>query len=253
MHALLIACVVFVLILAGIAAGTALRKALPDEHLSQESKDVIRLGSGLIATMAALVLSLLISSAKTSFDTQRNEIRQMTANIILLDRTLEGYGPETRPIRNEVRAAIEPWIALIWADRALRTGPVKSFALQGTSERAYSAILELAPQNDGQRFLKTQALQLVTTVVQSRFLIYEQSDTSIPLPFLAVLAFWLTIIFASFSLFSDLNPTSITALCVFAVSAAGAIFLIMEMDQPFSGLMQISSAPLRSALAPLGP
>jgi uncharacterized protein DUF4239 len=253
MNPLLTALGVLVLILAGVFAGTALRKALPDEHLSPESKDVIRLGSGLVGTMAALVLSLLISSAKSSFDTQRNEIRQMTANIILLDRTLESYGAETKSIREDVRASIEPWIEIIWGDRRPEAGPNKSLELQGPSGRAYAGILQLAPQNDGQRFLKNQALQLVTTLVQTRFLIYEQADTAIPLPFLAVLAFWLTIIFASFSLFSDLNPTSITALCVFALSAAGAIFLIMEMDQPFSGFMQISSAPLRHALEPLTP
>jgi hypothetical protein len=253
MNPLLTALVVFALILAGVFVGTALRKAVPNEHLSQESKDVIRLGSGLVATMAALVLSLLISSAKTSFDTQRNEIRQMTANIILFDQTLESYGPETRQIRSNVRASIEPWIALIWGDRSPKSGPAKSIALQGPSQEAYSGILALTPQNDGQRFLKNQALQLVTTVVQSRFLIYEQSDRSIPLPFLAVLVFWLMIIFASFSLFSELNSTTIAALGVFALSAAGAIFLILEMDQPFSGFMQISSAPLRNALAPLTP
>jgi hypothetical protein len=252
MNPLLTAFSVFALIMVGVFTGTALRRALPDEHLSQESKDVIRLGSGLIGTMAALVLGLLTSSAKASFDTQRNEIRQMTANVILLDRTLQNYGPETKPIREAIRASIEPWIGLIWGDRTPASG-LKASNMQGPSEQAYSGIMELAPQNDGQRFLKNQAMQLVTTVVQSRFLIYEQGDTSIPLPFLAVLAFWLTIIFASFSLFSALNPTSISALCVFALSAAAAIFLIIEMDQPFSGLMQISSAPLRHALAPLTP
>src|SRR5882724_5882182 len=110
MNPLLTALIVFVLILGGILAGAGLRKSLPDEHLSAESKDVIRLGSGLVATIAALVLSLLISSAKGSFDVQRNEIRQMTANLILLDRTLDRYGPETRAIRADLRAAVEPWI-----------------------------------------------------------------------------------------------------------------------------------------------
>jgi len=252
MNPLLTALGMFALIMAGVFAGTALRKALPNEHLSQESMDVIRLGSGLIATMAALVLGLLTSSAKNSFDTQRNEIRQMTANIILLDRTLQNFGPETKSLREDIRASIEPWIGLIWGDRTPEAG-LKATTLVGPSERAYSGIMQLAPQSDAQRFLKNQALQLVTSVVQSRFLIYEQADTSIPLPFLGVLAFWLTILFASFSLFSDLNPTSVAALSVFALSAAAAIFLIMEMDQPFSGLMQISSGPLRHALAPLGP
>jgi hypothetical protein len=113
-------------------------------------------------------------------------------------------------------------------------------------------MLELSPQTEAQRALKARAVQLATDVAQTRLALFVQSDNSIPMPFLVVLVFWLTIIFASFSLFSRLNPTLIAVLFVFALSASGAIYLILEMGQPFSGLMQISSAPLRNALAPLG-
>lgn len=113
-------------------------------------------------------------------------------------------------------------------------------------------MLELSPQTEAQRALKARAVQLATDVAQTRLALFVQSDNSIPMPFLVVLVFWLTIIFASFSLFSRLNPTLIAMLFVFALSASGAIYLILEMGQPFSGLMQISSAPLRNALAPLG-
>jgi hypothetical protein len=121
------------------------------------------------------------------------------------------------------------------------------------ADDAYAKIQGLSPQNDGQRTLKAQAIQATTDLTQTRLLLFEHADRSLPMPFLVVLVFWLGIIFASFSLFSPLNPTLIAALFVFALSASGAIFLILELSQPFSGLMQISSAPLRNALAPLGP
>ena len=245
------AAIVCAICLAGAAAGTGLRRVLPGHHLSPESKDVVRLGSALIATIAALVLSLLISSAKSSFDTQRSEVRQMAASIVQLDRTLDLYGPEGREIRVLLRQAIVPWVEHIWHDQTTRPGLESESG--APAERVYTGIMALAPKDEIQRALKPQLVQVSTSIARVRYELFEQSDGSIPLPFLAVLVFWLAIIFASFSLFSPLNPTTIAALVVFALSASGAIFLILEMDQPFAGLLQISDAPLRSALAPLAP
>jgi hypothetical protein len=245
------ASIVCLICLAGAAVGTGLRRVLPDHHLSPESKDVVRLGSALIATIAALVLGLLISSAKSSFDTQRSEVRQMAANFVQLDHTLELYGPEAREIRILLREAILPWVEHIWHNQMTKAGVETGSA--SLAERVYTGIMALAPQNEIQRAVKPQLVQVITSIASERYELYEQSDGSIPLPFLAVLVFWLAIIFASFSLFSPLNPTTIAALAVFALSASGAIFLILEMDQPFTGLLQISDAPLRSALGPLPP
>src|ERR1700687_3786545 len=94
-----LSCLIFALILGGIALGTLLRTTLPQHHLSQESQDILRLGSGLIATIAALVLGLLIAAAKGSFDTQSGQVKQITADIILLDALVEQYGPGDRPAR----------------------------------------------------------------------------------------------------------------------------------------------------------
>jgi hypothetical protein len=244
----LIACV---LTLAGSLGGAALRRALPEDHLNADARDVIRLGAGLVATIAALVLGLLISSAKSSYDTKHSELRQMTASIIFLDRTLQQYGPETAAIRGLLRRAIDPWADLIWREQAAKAPPAQSERTTEAGELAYEKIMELSPQNDKQRVLKSQAIESITSMAQTRFLLFAQSDGAIQLPFLAVLVFWLVIIFASFSLFSPINPTTFVALCVFALSASGALFLILEMDQPFTGLMQISSGPLRTALGPL--
>lgn len=240
---------IFLLTLGGIFVGVLLRQALPKHHLSKDAQDVVRLGAGLIATIAALVLGLLIASAKGSFDTQSGQIKQVTADLILIDNLLALYGPETKPIRQEMRAAIGPVIDRIWQEKKLRnTGP---FEASAAADKVYLEIQALVPKSDVQRSIQARAVQASTDFAQTRLLLFTESGNLIPVPFLAILVFWLIIIFASFSLFSELNPTVFAFLALFALSASCALFLILELSQPFGGLMAISSAPLREALAPL--
>lgn len=249
MSALALSCLIFVLTLGGILLGTLLRRALPEHHLSQGSQDVVRLGVGLIATIAALVLGLLIAAAKSSFDTQNSQIKQITADIILLDRLLAQYGPEARPIREAMRNTIGPFADQLWREKAAET--TAPFEANASAESVYVAIQALSPQNDLQRSLQSRAAQLSTDLAQTRLLLFVESDNLIPAPFLAILVFWLVIIFASFSLFEPLNATVFTLLSLFALSASCGIFLILELSRPFSGLLMISSAPLRNALGSL--
>jgi hypothetical protein len=238
----------FVLLLGGILFGALLRRSLPQHHLSKESQDIVRLGVALISTIAALVLGLLIAASKSSFDTQSGQVKQMTASLILLDNLLADYGPEAAPIRKGMREVIVPFVDRIWHEKASDTrGPFAT----GAAEKVYLDIQALTPHTDLQRSLQSRAAQISTDLAQTRLLLYVESDKSIPLPFLAILVLWLVIIFASFSLFARLNLTVFIILSLFALSTAGAMFLILELSEPFGGLMQISSAPLRSALAPL--
>jgi hypothetical protein len=240
---------IFVLTLCGIFLGTLLRRTLPEHHLSKESQDVVRLGVGLIATIAALVLGLLIAAAKSSFDTQSTQIKQITADMILLDNLLAQYGPEARPIREQMRGTIGPFADRLWREKAGTL--TESFEADASAQKAYLDIQALSPKNDLQRSLQARAAQLSTDLVQTRLLLFVESDNLVPAPFLAIMVFWLVIIFASFSLFSALNVTVFACLSLFALSASCAIFLILELSQPFTGLMTISSAPLRHALGPL--
>jgi hypothetical protein len=237
--------------LGGAAAGVVLRRSLPQHHLNDHSKDVVRLGSALIATLSALVLGLLITSAKNAYDTQRNEIRQIAAKLVLLDGQLERYGPEARPARELQRQAIGSLIDRIWGERALKSSAGAPYRPSVEGDLVYAAIEALAPQNDVQRNLKFMALQTTTGITQSRVLLFEQTDAGLPTPLLVVLVFWLTILLASFTLFSPINPTGGVALAIIALSASGAIYLILEMNNPFSGLMQIPSDSLRNALGVL--
>jgi hypothetical protein len=249
MSALGLSCLIFVLTLGGILLGALLRRALPKHHLSKDSQDVLRLGVGLIATIAALVLGLLIAAAKSSFDTQSTQITQITADIILLDNLLAEYGPEARPIREQMRSIIGPLVDRLWREK--QASAATPFELSAPAEKAYLAIQSLSPLNDLQRALQTRAAQVSTDLVQTRLILFAETANVIPAPFIAILVLWLVIIFASFSLFSALNVTVFTCLSLFALSASCAIFLILELSQPFSGVMMISSAPLRRALGPL--
>jgi hypothetical protein len=241
--------VVFVCVFGGALLGIFIRAVLPDHHRSTESKDIVKLGMGLIATMAALVLGLLIASAKGSYDARANEITQLSANIVLLDRVMAHFGPDTKDARDLVRRAVVDMLDQLWPGDGSRPAQVVP---TGRAEGLYDLIQALSPQNDVQRSLQAQALSIGVTIAQTRWLLVAQSRRSIPMPFLVLLVAWVAILFVSFGLFAPSNATVIAALFVCALSVSSAIFLILELDQPFSGLIQISSAPMRETLAQLG-
>jgi hypothetical protein len=245
MNALALSAIIFVLTLGGIFLGTLLRRTLPEHHLDEHAKDVVRLGVGLIATIAALVLGLLIAAAKGSFDTQSTHVKRITADLILLDNVLAQYGPEALSVREQMRSTVDPFARRLWQEK--ETGTQGPFETEAATEHVYLEIQKLSPHNS----LQARAVQISNDLAQSRFLLFVESENLIPTPFLAILAFWLVIIFASFSLFSPLNVITLTSLSLFALSAACAIFLILELSRPFTGLLRLSSAPLRNALGTL--
>jgi hypothetical protein len=239
------------LIFGGALIGVGLRKVLPEHHLADDTKDVVRLGTGLIATIAALVLGLLIASANSSYQAQSGNVQRMTADIILLDTLLEQYGPEAQPARELMRSAVGLMVERIWRENSSASATQAPFHATAAGEEAFAKIQQLSAQSESQRVLKSRAIELSVDVTQTRLLLLEQAGSSIPTPFLAILIFWLSMIFASFGLFSRLNAVATGALFIFALSASGALFLIVELGQPFLGFMQMSSTPLRNALAPL--
>jgi len=249
MSPLAISGIVFGCIFGGALLGMVIRSLLPEHHLSSESRDLVKLGMGLIATMSALVLGLLIASAKSSYDAQRNELTQISANVIYFDRIMARYGQDTKEARELLRGAVVNAIEKIWPQDSTQSSRIEATA---SSEAILDKIVELSPKTEAQRMLQSQAIKISTDVAQLRWLLFAQRDSSIPIPFLIVLVFWLTIIFASFSLFAPPNATVVLTLLVCALSVSGAIFLILELDRPFNGLIQISSAPLRVALDQLG-
>ena len=249
MRPLLSSFVILALLVVAIFLGAMLRRRLPERHLNKESQDAIRVSVALIATIAALVLSLLISAAKNSYDTQNSQIKRITADVIQLDGLLAYYGQEALPIRQHLRNVINIVVDRIWQEKVQGLKPFKANV---TAEKVDLDIRALSPHTDMQRSLKDSATRTIDDIEQIRLLLYTETGNAIPMPFLVVLVLWLIIIFSSFSLFAQLNPTVFFFLTLFALSAAGAIFLILELSEPFTGLMTISSSPLRHALSPLG-
>ena len=252
MSALTVGGVVFVCVFGGALLGMLLNAVLPKHHLSSESKDVIKIAMAMIATLAALVVGLLIASAKSSFDAKDSELKSAAARLVILDRTMAEYGAETAEARELLRQLTAAKIRQAWPEE--RTGNFDPNAIgQGTGTEAIQGrLLALAPQNDAQRWLRSTALQLSESISEARWLMVEQAGSSIQWPFLTILVFWLAAIFASFGLFAPFNGSVITVLFICALSVAGAIYLIVEMDQPYGGLIKISSVPLHAALDQLG-
>jgi hypothetical protein len=249
MNTIAISGIIFACIFGGALFGLFLHRWLPEHHRSKESQDVVKLGIGMVSSMAALVLGLLVASAKGSYDTRRAELIQMSANVVLLDRVLAHYGPDAAGVRSQLRGSIQAMADQIWPEGSSEPRPS---APNLGSEGLYDAIQHLAPKEDAQRALKTQALSLAIGLGQTRWLLYEQSGSSITPAFLVVLVFWLTIVLLSFGAFAPRNTTVVASLFVSALSVSGALFLIMELDQPLHGFIQIPSTPVRKALAQLG-
>jgi hypothetical protein len=247
---LAISAIAFLFIFGGALAGIGLRILLPDAHLTDNAKDAVRLSTGLIATIAALVLGLLIASAKGSYDTKNTRVKQIAADLILMDNFLSEYGAEALPARQKLRGILGPTLERIWIEEAEGERRLP-FEVSPQARAFYDSLLTLKPANDAQRSILARVISISTDLAQARLALYTQAGHSIPTPFLAILVFWLAVIFASFSLFIRVGPVVIAALFICALSATGALFLILEMDRPFSGIMAISDEPLKNALPKL--
>jgi hypothetical protein len=247
MNTILIALVISGCLFGAVWLGMLLRRLLPEHHLSSDTKDAVKLAMGLVATMAALLLGLLVSSAKGTYDAQRNQVIQMAAKIAVLDRVLGLYGPEAADPRAQLRTAVEEAVRRVWIQA--RIVPLHKLTDRHAGDAVHSAIQQLDPHNDSQRLLKSQAVSLGMEIGELRALMLAQSVASISMPLLVVVVCWLVVIFFSFSLLAPPNATATLALIVSAFSVASAIFLILELDRPFGGLIQIPSEPLLNALS----
>jgi hypothetical protein len=233
-------------------AGMLLHTRLPAHHVDEGSKDVIKLIMSLIATMAALVLSLLIASASNSYDAQQTEVQSLSANIVVLDRTLAFYGPEAQAARERLHAAATEIHDHIWPPDGAGPSDLDPMATQRGSGAFVEQLQNLKPATDAQRWSLNQAVQVGQGIGLTRLLMFEQHGSSISWPFLTVMVFWICMLFLGFGLFARFNLTVTIALMIGALSVGGAIFLILELSQPYEGFMRVSDAPLVDALARLG-
>jgi Protein of unknown function (DUF4239) len=249
MSPILIGLIVLSCTFCGALAGIALHRKLPAQHKAADSRDVVKLVLGLIATIAALVMSLLIATAHTSYVTQESEVQTLGIHIVQLDRVFAGYGPDAGEARTMFRQLVAARLEQAWPNRGdTKPSLEASRATREQNEQLIERVISLQASSDSQQFAKSRALQLLTEIGDERQLLLEQSSSSIPWPFLVVLVFWLVVLFVGFGFLCRSNGTVLVALFVGSLSVAGAIFLVLDMNQPFSGLMHISNAPIRIAL-----
>lgn len=246
------ALVVFVSVFASGLLGLYLRSLLPEQHLQEGSIGMVRLGAGVIGTLTALVLGLLIASAKGNYDRVNDDFIKGAAAIVLLDRTLAQYGPEAKEARGLLRTAVASATDAVFSKHGRGAADLDNRQRLATGEKLQSELQKLAPQNDAQRILQARALAISGEVAQTRLLAISHAGGSIPKGLLLVLILWLAIMFAGFGLVSSKNPTVIVTLFLCALSLAGAVLMVEELNRPLEGFMKISDAPMRYALAHLG-
>ena len=252
MSAPLIAFIILACMLCGMVLGSYLRLILPDDHTQADSKDILMTSAGMMATLIALIIGLLVTSAKGNYDNTTSGITQSGAKIITLDYYLSNYGSEAKQVRELLRLAVVSAIERVWPNESTQGPDLAKMEVATGMADVYSKIRELSPQNDSQKYLQTQALQIGADMMQSRWMLIEQSQTTLPMIFLVVLTFWLTVLFAQFGLLAPRNLTAKTALFICALSVSGAIYLILELNNPLEGTIKVSSAPLHKALSLIG-
>lgn len=233
--------------------GMRIGRLLPESHLSESSRDTVKLMTGLMATLAALILGLLIASAKSSYDRANDEFRQLAAKAVLLDRALAEYGPETKEVRVSLFTAYKDRIDQLFpgASAEAHPGPMERRPLQ--IEEIEARLRGLLPPSDARRAHMERALQLVNEMAGSGWVLtIEESDNSLPTPMLVVLIAWLSAMFVGFGMLAPRNATVGVALLVGALSVSASIFLIEEMNHPLDGMIHISGAPMHNALKFMG-
>ncbi|WP_223517361.1 hypothetical protein [Pseudomonas sp. GL-B-19] len=252
MSPFVIALIAFACVFGSALLGLYIQKLLPEHHLSDESIAVVKLATGLIATMAAMVLGLLISSAKVTYETTSTELTVNAAKVFQFDRVLARYGPETQDIRAVLKRNYASVIELVTSHDSATISQLDSPEAISRSDALRQQIDDLKPGNDSQRALKARAQQIADEVLAARWLTLLQAHGSIPVLFLIILIAWLSVIFGAFGLFAPNNGTVIAAFLTCALSASAAILLIQEMNRPLDGLIGVSVEPMRDTLSRLG-
>lgn len=242
----------FVCCLGAALTGLLLHKRLPDHHLDGESKDVVKLVMGLIGTMAALVLGLLIASAQSSYNAQAASLQKLAADVVHLDHVLALYGPETQHARELLRHDVALAYEMVWSPNGVRTSNLDPSAMRVAADQFYDSLQDLTPTTDRQRFAHSQALQLAVGIAQTRAIMFQQARGLIAWPFLLILVFWVSTLFLGFGLLARTHATTVATLVIGSLSVAAAIFLILELGSPYGGLIRLPNQPIREALEQLG-
>lgn len=258
MPSIVISVIVFACVSGGAAFGLWLHRKLPTHHRDSESRDLVKLGMGFVATMTALLLGLLVASTKGTYDTQKAEVTDIASRIVLLDRLLANYGPESQTARQMLLKATQRMYQQFWPGEDGK--PPELEPNTATGDALYDALDSLAPTTEKQRVLKGQATSMAVEISRVRWQLFEQAGgvagggggSSISTPMLVVVISWLTFIFVCYGYLAPRNATVVVTLLICSLTVSSSLLLILEMDQPFSGLISIRSDSVRSAIDHMG-
>lgn len=244
MDSVIVALVAFVCMAGGALGAMGVASRMPGHYVSKETQDTVKLGVGMIAAMASLILGLMTASVKGGFDATDKDVHSYALNTLSLDTYMRHYGPDACPARGLLRDYAAAVIGETWGKGA---GVAPSQPGRDSEEILLALdgmVRHWTPANDDQRMIRASAIERLQTLVASRWTVNEEAVTNIPMVFVVVLVVWLTLIFVSFGLFAQPNLVTIGALVLCALSIAGALFIIIEMSGPFDGLVRVSPKPL---------
>jgi hypothetical protein len=244
---ILISLAVLAIVFCSAMLGMQLSRILPQDHLTDQTKSVVTVSTGVVGTLTALVLGLLIAAANSSFNTKNQEVIEIAADLIRMDRMLRRYGPEADGLRDLLRRCTATKIQDLFPEGATKLPNFANPRTLALLEEVQDRLVAFAASNPNQRWLQSQGLQLTSSIVGARWLLVEQNTIGIPVPLLVVV-FWLTLLFLSFGLFAPHNATAILTLFLCALAVAGAIEMTQELNTPFQGIIRISSKPMKDAL-----
>ena len=247
MSSLVVGAISTFFIFGGVLLGLYIRRHVPSDHLSGDTRDTIKVGAGVISTLSAIVLGLLVGSAKSSFDVVNSEITQTGAKIMLLNQTLVTYGPESRVVREDLLASLKAIVRSIWHEGTTHAA-IETVGDYSGGQNTFKKLIELTPKTEMQKLLHSHAIQMATDLQQTRWLLIEQDQGVLPNPLLVMLLAWLTLLYISFGLLAPRNKTSVLVLLTCSVSVASGLFLIYELNRPLSGVVKISSAAMNKAI-----
>lgn len=253
MTSLTVALLSFLCLCTGIGLGLLLQGMLPGHHLGSDSKDTVKLASGMIATLTAMVLGLLVSSAKSSYDSLNAGVVEGGARTIQLDRALANLGPQTLPIRRQLRESLEFTISTVLTQDGASPEATEEFEKRSSIDNIQQRMRALRSGTEAERQIYNEAYQLAGDLARNRWKLIEQHQSPLPTPLFVILLCWLGLLFTTFSLFAPRNGTAITVLLICAFSMASALFLIHDLNRVPNGLIRLSPAPLQKALELMEP
>lgn len=225
-------------------------RRLPPHHLEGESRDVVKTGMGVIATLTALVLGLLVASTKATYDAQSGMVNELASQMALFDRVLARYGTDAVELRSQLKTLAQGTLDQLWPQgQAVELSGGKTRII---GESLYDAIVALQPKTDAQKALQSRALDILVGLGQTRQRLVVNNERNIPAVLLGILGLWQAVLFAGYGLISPRNATTFVVLTICMISVSAALFVVMELDRPFEGMIRISDAPLRTVLSHLG-